>query len=47
MSAPTTRDQQEQEQEQALQEAIEKALDFSELYADIERIEQMIEEAKK
>jgi len=46
MSEPTTRDQAEQEQERALLEAIEKALDFSDLYADIERIEQKIEDLK-
>ena len=47
MSEPTTRDQAEQEQTRALEEAIEKALDFSEIYESIERIEQKIEDLKK
>lgn len=52
MSTPTpatgqaTQDQAEQEQARALEEAIEKALDFSGIYADIERIEQIIEGLK-
>lgn len=36
----------EQDAERALLEAIESALDFSDLYADIERIEQTIEGLK-
>ena len=47
MSEPTTHDQQQQEQAEALEEAIRKALDFSDLYADIARIEQTIERLKQ
>lgn len=47
MSTPTNQDMLELERERELEEAIAKALDFSELYADIERIEQMIEAVKK
>jgi hypothetical protein len=46
MSIPTAQIEAEQEQERALEEAIAKALDFSDLYADIERIEKTIEDLK-
>jgi len=46
MSEPTNIIQEEQDAEQRLIEAIEKALDFSEIFADIEHIEKMIEGMK-